>query len=274
MALQRRPGNADRPSDGARWLDRPLEVQRHRLSPAALDRRYLAWYEVRLFKMAHRLQQLALPSPRTWGGRRAGAGRKPTAGRRRGVPHVARPPHHASYPLHVTLRTGPTIRCLRAARVFPSVRRVLAASSHDGFRVVHFSIQDDHLHLIVEAEDRAALTRGLRGLAVRLARAVNRALGRRGPVCSDRYHARPLTSPRAVRIALVYVLLNRRKHCAGERGLDPCSSAPWFNGWREAVAGPPGPPPVVGARTWLAAVGWRRHGLIDLDAERPKTRAP
>ena len=141
MALQRRPGNADRPSDGARWLDRPLEVQRHRLSPAALDRRYLAWYEVRLFKMAHRLQQLALPSPRTWGGRRAGAGRKPTAGRRRGVPHVARPQHHASYPLHVTLRTGPTIRCLRAARVFPSIRRVLAASSHDGFRVVHFSIQ-------------------------------------------------------------------------------------------------------------------------------------
>src|SRR5438552_11721605 len=106
----------------------------------------------------------------------------------------------------------------------PSVRRVLAASSHDGFRVVHFSIQDDHLHLIVEAEDRAALTRGLRGLAVRSARAVNRALGRRGPVCSDRYHARPLTSPRAVRIALVYVLLNRRKDCAGERGLDPCSS--------------------------------------------------
>ena len=130
----------------------------------------------------------------------------------------------------------------------------------------------DHLHLIVEADDRATLARGVRGLAIRVARAVNRALDRRGAVCADRYHARALTSPRAVRHALIYVLMNRRKHCAGERGLDPCSSAPWFTGWRNALATLPGPPPVVGARTWLAAVGWRRHGLIDGATECPRTK--
>src|SRR5437764_14061704 len=96
--------------------------------------------------------------------------------------------------------------------------------------------QTDHLHLIIEADDRTRLSDGVRGLAVRVARAVNRALGRRGAVWGDRYHARALTSPRAVRNALVYVLMNRRKHCEGERGLDPCSSALWFNGWREPVA--------------------------------------
>jgi len=72
-----------------------------------------------------------------------------------------------------------------------------------------------------------------------------------------------------MRLCLVYVLMNRRKHCAGERGLDPCSSAPWFQGWREPVATAPGPTPVVRARSWLAAVGWRRYGLIACD-EQPR----
>ena len=224
--------------------------------------------------MAHGSHQLAFPARPTWGGRRAGAGRKPAPGRRPGVAHATRPPHHAGHPVHVTIRTGPTIRCLRSVRVFPSVRRALVASSRRGFRVVHFSVQDDHLHLIVEADDRATLARGVRGLAIRVARAVNRALDRRGAVCADRYHSRALTSPRAVRHALIYVLMNRRKHCAGERGLDPCSSAPWFTGWRNALATLPGPPPVVGARTWLAAVGWRRHGLIDGATECPRTKRP
>src|SRR5439155_5808705 len=66
-----------------------------------------------------------------------------------------------------------------------------------------------------------------------------------------------------------YVLFNRRKHRATERGLDPCSSAPWFNGWREPIIAPSGPPPIVPPRTWLAAVGWRRHGLLGTD-DRPR----
>jgi len=153
-----------------------------------------------------RTLKLPLSAPRTWGGRRTGAGWKPAAGRRPRVPHRQRPPHTAAHPLHVTLRTGPAIRCLRSERVFPAVRHALAASSHSGFRILQFSVQDDHLHLIVEADDAPCLRRGLRGLSIRVARAVNRALGRRGAVWQDRYHARALTTPRAVRNALVYVL--------------------------------------------------------------------
>src|SRR5437899_888568 len=215
-----------------------------------------------------RTLQLSLPPPRTWGGRRAGAGRKLTPGRRPSVPHRARPAHVAAHPVHVTLRSGRSVRCLRAGRVFPAVRRALTVASHGGFRILHFTVQDDHLHLIVEADDSRALGRGLRGLAISVARAVNRALGRRGAVWGDRYHARALTTPRAVRHCLVYVLMNRWKHCAGERGLDPCSSALWFDGWREAVATVSTAAPVVRARTWLAAIGWRRHGLLGVD-ERP-----
>src|SRR5439155_7749965 len=156
--------------------------------------------------MAHALPQLPFPPQRRWGGRRPGAGRKTTPGRRPSVAHVARPAHVPRHPVHVTLRTAQAIRCLRAARVFPAVYRALAASSYGDFRIVAFSVQDDHIHLLVEADGADALSRGIRGLTVRVARAVNRALGRHGNVWGDRYHARALTSPRAVRYALIYVL--------------------------------------------------------------------
>ena len=208
--------------------------------------------------------------PATWGGRRPGAGRKPTPRRRPGVAHCRRPGHVAAHPVHVTLRTTHAVRCLRSDRVFPAVRRALTAASHAGFRLIHFSAQTDHLHLLVEADDRTRLSRGLRGLAIRVARAVNRALGRRGPLWGDRYHARPLTTPRAVRHALVYVLQNVKKHARGGHGLDPCSSARWFDGWDDGVAaGAIERSPVVRAHTWLAAAGWRRHGLIS-HAEQPR----
>jgi len=186
------------------------------------------------------------------------------------VPHRTRPKHAAAHPVHVTLRAVTAIRCLRSARVFPAVRRALTASSRADFRITEFSIQNDHVHLIAEADHRRALSSGLRGLAIRLARAVNRVLGRRGRVLADRYHARGLTTPRAVRNALVYVLNNVRKHLRIAAELDPCSSAAWFTGWRDSrVAAGIGPPPVPPARTWLARIGWRRHGLIGPE-ERPK----
>jgi len=140
--------------------------------------------------------------------------------------------------------------CLRAPRVFFAVRTAFVLASRDGFRVVQFSVQENHVHLLVEADDPSSFTRGVLGLAIRIARAVNRALGRRGRVWGDRYHARPLTTPRAVCHALVYVLMNHRKHRRGAAALDPCS-------------------PVVPARMRLAATGWRRHGLIGFE-ERPR----
>ena len=184
------------------------------------------------------------------------------------MPHEMRPAHVAAHPLHVTLRTTPAVCCLRADRVFPAVRRALAAASDAKFRIIQFSVQNNHLHLLIEAEDRQGLSRGMRGLAIRVARGVNRVLGRRGAVWGDRYHARALTTPLSVRHALVYVLMNVKKHAQGVLGLDACSSARWFNGWRDGPL-PEDRQPVARARTWLASVGWRRHGLIGVD-EHPR----
>ncbi len=215
------------------------------------------------------MHQLQLPSRPTWGGRRDNAGRKPTSERRR-VAHATRSAHVPRCPVHVTLRTQPGVPSLRNAIVFPVVRTALAATSNARFRLLHFSAQADHIHLLVEADDTNALRRGLQGLAIRVARAVNRVVGRRGKVWWDRYHARLLRTPREVRNALVYVLQNFRKHLAGARGVDPCSSGPWFTGWRTNVRNVAMSSPVVTARTWLASVGWRRRGgPLDV-TERPR----
>jgi putative transposase len=206
-----------------------------------------------------RPRQLELPAPCTWGGRRLGAGRKPVRDRP-GPSHSCRPKHDARHPVHVTLRAGRGVPSLRSDVIFPELRRTFAASSRRAFRLLHFSVQSNHLHIIVEADSAQALTRGLQGLAVRGARAINRCSGRRGPVWNGRYHAHPLATPREVRHGLVYVLLNFRKHMRAPPAIDPCSSGPWFDGWLQSILPPAEPSPVRSPQTWLATTGWRRVG--------------
>jgi hypothetical protein len=146
---------------------------------------------------------------------------------------------------------------------------------------VQFAVLRDHLHLLVEAEGRESLTRGMRGLNTRLAIHLNRAFERTGRLLDDRFHARALCNPLAVRRGLCYVLQNFRKHEASSgrklamRWLDPCSSGAAFDGWRAGL--PSGTPTLelglLPARTWLLRAGWRRHGLIDID-EVPGGRGP
>ena len=225
-------------------------------------------------KRVRRPVRLELPTLKTWGGKRAGAGRPATGTTR--MPHLRRARHAARHPVHATVRVRRELSWLRAQRVFLEIRSALGASSHAAFRVVEFSVQRDHLHLLVEAHDNAALSAGMKGLGVRVARAVNRVLGRSGRVWSDRYHARELRSPRAVRNALVYVLHNARKHRASLAPIDPCSSAAWFDGFRRdeltAIVWPDirgivatSERPTAAARTWLGSTGWRRRGLIGID---------
>ena len=213
--------------------------------------------------MARRPEQLELLTP-TWGGRREGAGRKRGPGRH-AVPHRTRPLHDRHCPAHVTLRACSGLPSLRHGALPAAVRKALVAASTHGFRVLQFSIQSDHLHLLVEADEPTGFMSGVRGLAIRVAKAFNRALGRHGRVWSDRYHSHLLKTPREVRNALVYVLNNVRKHLRNVRGLDPCSSAGWFDGWKSALEPIAPQSPVPTARTWLLRKGWRRHGLIDVD---------
>ena len=221
-----------------------------------------------------RPKQGELPFHRgTWGGRRPGAGRP--AGKNPRVRHLSRRKFPGSHPCHVTLKVREGIASLRTVSVVKEVEATFRRCERAGFRLVHYSIQGNHLHAIVEAHGREALGRGMMAIGIRFARAVNRALKRSGPVLKDRYHFRPLRTPTEVRNALRYVLLNARRHAA-ERGahlrervrLDPASSARWFDGWKRGTVGEEASrsadlPAVRLPRTWLLGVGWRRLGLLD-----------
>jgi REP element-mobilizing transposase RayT len=193
---------------------------------------------------------------------------------------LRRPAHNRRHPLHVTVKFLPVAKTLRTKKLVQAARAALRAGcDRFGFRLVEFSVERDHFHFIAEAEDKRALSRGMQGLAIRIARKLNRALERKGRVFADRYHARALRTPREVHECYGYVLKNERRHAfqLGEAydddWVDPMSSGPHFGGWRAlARAGPRmareplsfalGPPVTVAATQWLLTTGWRKHGLI------------
>lgn len=215
---------------------------------------------------------------RTWGGRRKGAGRKPKADRS-GVPHRRRAALAPRYPVHVTVRVGQAYRGLRTKRRVQVIRQAFARCMREGFRVTDWSVQGDHVHLCVEARDERLLSTGLRSFSVRVAKGLNRELGRRGQVVADRYHARILRTPREVRNCLAYVLNNARHHARAlsRHCSDTYSSGAAFDGWRGVVHHDhevrAGPITTAEPHTWLRREGWRRCGLISVN-EVPGLRGP
>ena len=178
--------------------------------------------------MARRLkkpEQLELPS-RSWGGRRKGAGRPKKPRGQAKVTHQLRREFPKRFPLHVTWKILKDVGNLRTDKRFRKIQRAFRyGGDRFGLRLAEFSVQSNHIHLIVEADDKRALSRGLQGLAIRMARGVNRASRRRGKVLADRFHARLLRTPSEVKRAIHYVRRNLHHH-SGDRSpyVDPFSS--------------------------------------------------
>jgi REP element-mobilizing transposase RayT len=127
------------------------------------------------------------------------------------MPHRPRPALSHRYPVHVTLRVQPHVWNLRGRQCFRVIARAFAAAHRRGaFRLNEFSVQGNHLHLIVEANDAKALARGLQSLEIRIARGLNAEMGTRASVFTDRYHAHILRTPTEVANALGYVRGNFR----------------------------------------------------------------
>ena len=210
---------------------------------------------------AHARQQ---PLPfRPHGGARKGAGRKPADPRRSRVPHSARPVTKSRYPVHVTVRVRRDVTRLRRFELCKVLQRAFVHGCRAGeFRICQFSIQGNHIHLICEASN-------------------------------DRYHVEIIKTPTQTRHALCYVLLNARRHDEhlepSFNGMDPFSSAWWFDGWKDESwkigLGPPEHRTVAEPQSWLLRTGWRLRGrLLDIaevpaaarratrGAERPASR--
>jgi putative transposase len=228
------------------------------------------------------------------GGARAGAGRKRKDGRKRvrpGEPHKKRPTVNKRWAVHAVLKAAGDIRSLRKRHLYHALREATIAvamrelnidTAKGAFRIVHISIQKTHIHLLIEADNKLALSRGLQVFQISAAKHINRECSvklttrRRGAVFPDRYHAEIIKTPRQARHALSYVLNNWRKHredqarFAENWSVDPFSSGLQFTGWREREdadvmwRGPDTYDPLVVYRpqTWLLSEGWRKHGTI------------
>lgn len=213
----------------------------------------------------------------SWGGYRPGSGRRPK-GEVSGVSHHTRAELSARYPVRVALKVKPELGSLRKKRIHAVIRAALSEGCDLGaFRICHYAVQPSGLLLIVEAEDRAALSRGMQGVNVRIAKGLNRLWERNGSVFADRYDTEILKTGQAVRDTLCAVLNGNRLHDripADEA--DPFSSAAYFDGWQSTPSGlepRPGAAPVARPRSALLKSTWRKHGLIDVN-ELPRQATP
>jgi REP-associated tyrosine transposase len=233
-------------------------------------------------KMRKRRRKKAKPGQQSLpfhGGVRDGAGRPRNKNR---VSHATRPVVKSRFPMHATMRLRRDVAQLRNFDLVPILKRAFVAClDKDGFRIVQFSIQTNHIHLICEADSNEALARGIQAWSVRVARGLNRKLGRHGSVFADRYHVELITMPKQMRNAYCYVLQNARHHGLDvghvRHGIDPYSSGWWFDGWSRddwrTGLSPPDLRTVAPARSWLATTGWRRHGTIGV-TESPAEHMP
>jgi REP element-mobilizing transposase RayT len=215
---------------------------------------------------------------RTWGGKRKGAGRPPKS-KRSSERHKKRPRLKKTHPVHVVLRVVPAVGRLRTRNLYRAIQRAMIFSAvprHD-FRICDVSIQGNHIHLIVEADDERALARGMQGFEISAAKHINRALskelGRRrtGQVFADRYHAKQLTSPTQVRHGLCYVRNNWRRHGEDKklpgRAYDPYSSSEYSDGWDDEaqtywLSDDDELLPICRPQSWLLSEGWKKAGLL------------
>lgn len=169
--------------------------------------------------------------------------------------HSARPRFEKPSAVHVTVRVATHVWNLRSRRCFRAIESCLeGARERFGLRVIEFTVLGNHLHLLVEADSSVSLSRGMQGLCVRIAKALNRLMHRRGSVFEDHYHSRPLQSPTELMNALAYVLGNEAHHFGGTPGNDLFSSGTYDLSSRMRVLAAP-----VG---WLLRVGWRRAPRI------------
>ena len=136
------------------------------------------------------------------GGRRPGAGRKRIHSK--GVSHLKRETVTKRTPQHVNFKFQCSIRnkdCLKL------LKRSIQNAQKMGLKIIHFSLQSNHVHLITEAENNEVLTRGMRALTITFSKGLNR-----GRVQLERYHLHVLKTLREVKHAIVYVLFNEQKH--------------------------------------------------------------
>ena len=162
--------------------------------------------------------------------------------------HQSRPELKQGSAVHVTLRASSQVPNLRSRKRFTVIKRAFVKFCGDKnapFRLVHFAVLSNHVHFVVEAHGKQALSMGMQRLLHSISRRLNalsvseaggtlstkagayhKQRGWLGRAFADRYHAHVLGSPTEMERAVHYVKYNAEQHYGSVQGraADPFSS--------------------------------------------------
>lgn len=204
---------------------------------------------------------------RTWGGKRKNAGRKR---RSTFASHVRRGRINRQTPVHLTLRLRDGLTGLRSEKFLAQFRKAAVGATKKGLRILHYSLQTNHFHILAEADNNQILANAMKSLVTCLAIWLKKMWRRKGSIFSERFHSRILRTPTEVKRVLRYILLNYARHAGVSARIDYYSSGHAFSKWqellneltdliREQVAQEVDPDNSRGLsqpESWLASVGW------------------
>jgi REP element-mobilizing transposase RayT len=148
------------------------------------------------------------------------------------VYHRSRPELPKAKPVHVTIKTNKNvIPNLRSKVLYKQIRQSMKRARILGIRIIHFSVQRDHVHLLIEADNKQQLGESMRVLSISLTKRLSHVLKRKVKALKSRYHLHVLKSLQEIKNAKNYILSNGQKHGTSDAH-DFYSSAISFSDFR------------------------------------------
>ncbi|MDD4973652.1 MAG: transposase [Bacteriovorax sp.] len=126
--------------------------------------------------------------------------------------HTSRPHLSKACSLHLTVKIKKIKAELKNKSVLSILKRAILNARKQGLKVIHYSLEYDHVHLLIEADNNHILSKGMQSFGVTISKAINRMRKLKGGVYKHRYHFRKISSPRQLKNVLNYIFNNGIKH--------------------------------------------------------------
>ena len=144
----------------------------------------------------------------------------------RGIRHIRRERFNKPSALHLTIKVRENKADIQNKRILKALHHAIKRARLQRLRVIHYTLEYNHAHLVVEANDNKVLHKGMQAFGISIAKAINKMKQVKGAVYKHRYHLRKLKTRREVKNAIQYVFGNGIKHKRSMSRLDLYNSLP------------------------------------------------
>lgn len=143
----------------------------------------------------------------------------------RGIRHIARDKVTKHTSLHLTIKIERLKAGLRNKDVLKQLHDSIKKARKIGLRVIHYTLEFDHVHLLVEVDSNQQLAKGMQSFGISFSKGINKIKAQVGKVFKTRYHFRKLKSPNEIKNVIFYILGNSLKHKKDFSILSPYNTA-------------------------------------------------